>query len=134
MREAIRLAVSRGVTSLHDKDGLPSADDCADSEGTLRASAYVRRLTPHESVLERRCLVEVRRTRVLLRRPHVSPRSAWQEWQGWAFVRVRSSVRSRGGLRSTMLSERTPARTAEPNRQAGGHWFEPSTAHSPLSF
>ena len=22
-----------------------------------------------------------------------------------------------------------PARTAAPNRQAGGHWFEPSTAH-----
>jgi hypothetical protein len=35
--------------------------------------------------------------------------TAWQEWQGFAFVRVRSSVRSSGGFRSNMPFERTPA-------------------------
>jgi len=33
--------------------------------------------------------------------------TAWQEWQGLAFVRVRSGVRSRRGFRSTVLVERT---------------------------
>src|SRR6266540_602851 len=36
------------------------------------------------------------------------PWTAWQGWQGFAFARVRSTVRF---------------------RQAGGHWFEPSAAH-----
>jgi len=31
----------------------------------------------------------------------------WQEWQGSAFVRVRSGVRSLDGFRLTVLSERT---------------------------
>jgi Glycosyl hydrolase family 1 len=35
--------------------------------------------------------------------------AAWQEWQGSAFVRVRSTVRSRREFRSTMLLERTRA-------------------------
>jgi len=35
--------------------------------------------------------------------------TAWQEWQGSAFARVRSSVRSRQGFRPTMPSERTHA-------------------------
>ena len=34
---------------------------------------------------------------------------AWQQWQGSAFVPVRSRVRSRDGFRSTMLLERTRA-------------------------
>jgi hypothetical protein len=33
--------------------------------------------------------------------------TAWQGWQGSAFVRVRSGVRSLDGLRSTVLFERT---------------------------
>jgi hypothetical protein len=32
---------------------------------------------------------------------------AWQEWQGLAFVRVRSAVRSLDEFRSTVLVERT---------------------------
>ena len=35
------------------------------------------------------------------------PEPAWQEWQGSVFARVRSSVRSWDGFRSTVLFEHT---------------------------
>jgi hypothetical protein len=57
--------------------------------------------------------------------------AAWQEWQGLAFARVRSTVRSSDGFAQRCgLAElaRTGANAAH-SRQAGGHWFEPSTAH-----
>ena len=38
---------------------------------------------------------------------------AWQQWQRSTFVRVRSSVRSPDGFRSTMRPERTPANWRE---------------------
>jgi hypothetical protein len=54
---------------------------------------------------------------------------AWQQWQRSAFARVRSSVRSlRDSAQPCAMSE--PRRSAANiARQAGGHWFEPSTAH-----
>ena len=55
----------------------------------------------------------------------------WPLWPQRAFVRVRSqrTARSRSArlLGFPNLSEQ--ARTPQPFRQAGGHWFEPSTAH-----
>ena len=47
------------------------------------------------------------------------------------FVRVRSSVRSlRNSAQPRVLSNRRRTRpNAAPSRQAGGDWFEPSTAH-----
>jgi hypothetical protein len=55
----------------------------------------------------------------------------WQQWQRLTFARVRSSVRSPAdSAEPCAVSE--PRRTetnAAPSRQAGGHWFEPSTAH-----
>jgi hypothetical protein len=50
---------------------------------------------------------------------------------GSAFARVRSSVRSPTNSAQPCCWANTSelTRTAAPNRQAGGHWFEPSTAH-----
>ena len=61
-----------------------------------------------------------------------STETAWQQWQRSTFAWVRSTVHVGGEFRSTMQGfpntcER--ARTPAQSRQAGGHWFEPSTAH-----
>jgi hypothetical protein len=110
-------------------------------EGEARASATAaecpRLLRGMRSGGIGRCLVGRLRSavRVCLRQNSRAGRrrglNAWQGWQGSAFVRVRSDVRSPAdSAQPSVLSERqrTDANAA-PNRQAGGHWFEPSTAH-----
>ena len=65
------------------------------------------------------------------RAPALAAGASWQQWQRSSFVRVRSGVRSPVGLRSTMpLSERQRTDANACHRQAGGHWFERSTAHT----
>jgi len=79
---------------------------------------------------EAKCLVP-RRTLLAIEAPVMGPRCAWQQWQRSAFVRVRSSVRLPTDSAQPCArgeQQRTDANAA-PNRQAGGHWFEPSTAH-----
>jgi hypothetical protein len=64
-------------------------------------------------------------------------RSGWA-WQQWATFSVRSGSLGRSGAWRTWLNQAflpnsgEPARTVAPTRQAGGHWFDPRTAHSPF--
>jgi hypothetical protein len=94
--------------------------------------------TPGCASLRRRRLIVRRQRRARGNRILSTPLTdaagviVWQQWQRSAFVRVRASFARQGGNDlavpvSAHLRER--ARTFARTRQAGGHWFEPSTAH-----
>jgi hypothetical protein len=65
--------------------------------------------------------------------PPKAHRVVWQQWQRSTFARLRSSARSPtdSAQRWAPSEHQRTDENAAPSRQAGGHWFEPSTAPSP---